>query len=146
MIADPIEEIDQLAHFAVVKAAQDLLIERLYRRIEASKEIQSGLGDAYEHLSAVLHAAFALHETLGQQPVDHERDARSLLHHPISDGQRGQALGPGAAQDAQHIVLLHGHLLLAGTGQEVDHALTNRFGGDQQAYWGFMPRIAEGPA
>jgi hypothetical protein len=40
------------------------------------------------------------------QPVEQPGDARRLLDHALGDLERRQALGPGPAQDAEHVELL----------------------------------------
>jgi len=66
------------------------------------------LAKAAVHLpiAAVLGAALPAHHPLGFQAVEEPGDPGRLLDHPLGDGQGRNALGVGAAQDAQHVELL----------------------------------------
>jgi DNA helicase HerA-like ATPase len=64
--------------------------------------------DLHAHRAAVASAAVALHGLRALELVNETRDPRGLLDEAIAHGERGQPLRPGAAQDAQHVVLRGG--------------------------------------
>src|SRR5687767_11083291 len=106
VVANLVRELDEAAQLRCGEAAEGLFLEAVDLRVVARQELLAARGDAAPDLPAVLARALALHELLLDQAVDEPRDARRALDHALADLERGQARLAGAAQDAQHVVLL----------------------------------------
>ena len=76
--------------------------------VHAGEQARAGRREDAEDLAAVGRAAPAGDEPLLLEPVDQARDARGVLDHAPGDLERRQGRLAGAAQDAQHVVLLVG--------------------------------------
>src|SRR6185503_9534153 len=104
--ADRVEQPDQRLRALAVERRKCLLRGRRHRPVEARQQPARLGGRVAEHLAAVARAARAAHQPPRLEPVEQPGDARALLDHARGDLQGGEAGVAGAAQDAQHVVLL----------------------------------------
>src|SRR5689334_16173570 len=104
---DAFKEADEGLDLGRGERAEAGVVEPVEGRVEAREELASGSRDPAVDAATVLGGPLALHELLLLEPVEEARDAGRALDHALRDVERGEPGLPCAAQDAQHVVLLH---------------------------------------
>ena len=104
--ANGVEQAHELPRVPLVEAAERELRRGRHRCVETGQQRERALARVAEHLAAVDGTALAADEPLRLEAVEQPRDAGARLDHARGDLECRQAVFAGAAQDAQHVVLL----------------------------------------
>src|SRR5580765_7557556 len=81
------------------------LVHLRYRRVELVQQVDTGGRDARGDEPAVGAAPLALDEAGVLEAIQQPRDVRHLRDQPVAYLIPAEAVGPGTAQDAKHVVL-----------------------------------------
>ena len=116
---DAFEELDQRALLVVAERAHGDVVRVFHRDVERVEHGEAAVGDVAEHLAAIGRRALAAREAGRLELVEETRDARRLVDHAVANDERRQSGRARAAQDPQHVVLLHGDAALRDDLREV---------------------------
>src|ERR1700677_1556418 len=87
-------------------------------RIHLLEQSQTAFGDLRPDNAPVVTVTLLTHELEGLEAGKQTRDVRVGGDHAVADGGAGEAVGMGAAQDAQNVVLRGGDAPVAGFAME----------------------------
>src|SRR5262249_49876422 len=100
-----VQEPDELLQVLLGQAVEGVY-RAAKRSLESVQETEPFLGDRAQDLPPVRRAPLASDEAFPLEPVEQARDAGRLLDHPRRDLESREAVGPGAPENPQDVVLL----------------------------------------
>ena len=135
--AGSFQQVNEGEEIVFAQVAQHLGGELGDDGVHLGEEVEAGIGDEGVDDAAVFFVTSLTDELESFETGEQASDVGVGGDHPVSDGGAGKALGVGAAEDAQHVVLrggdipapggvLHGALQAVGGADEVEESL---FGG-----------------
>jgi hypothetical protein len=105
--AHALEQFQKLALFVIGKIPDGNFVGLTHFFIELAKHFEAAGCDVAEHLSTIGRGALAASEFGLLELIEEAGDAGRRVNHAIANDERRQSFFTCAAQNAQHIVLLH---------------------------------------
>jgi len=107
-LSDLGQQLDQRSLLVLGEARDDDVVGAAHGLVELLEDGKPAIGNEAEHLAAVGRGALAPRQAGLLELIEQPGDAGRFVDHAVADDERRQSVVAGAAQDAQHVVLLRG--------------------------------------